>query len=114
MESAFFEGCDVYVDGFNSFTGAQLNLLKLMIERADNFTIALRTDKSGNYYFKQTDKTLLRLEGFARELEKEIREYCNSRLADYKWIRKISFVKSFQKTISGKIIKTELRKAESL
>ena len=72
MESAFFEGCDVYVDGFNSFTGAQLNLLKLMIERADNFTIALRTDKSGNYYFKQTDKTLLRLEGFARELEKEI------------------------------------------
>lgn len=53
-------------------------------------------------------------EGYSesRELEKEIREYCNSRLADYKWIRKISFVKSFQKTISGKIMKTELRKAE--
>ena len=53
-------------------------------------------------------------EGYSesRELEKEIREYCNSRLADYKWIRKISFVESFQKTISGKIMKTELRKAE--
>ena len=49
-----------------------------------------------------------------KELGKEIKDYCNSRLAEYKWIRKLSFTEGFPKTISGKIIKTELRKAESL
>ena len=45
-------------------------------------------------------------------LEREIREYANSKLAEYKWIRKIGFVDSFPKTISGKIRKNELRMAE--
>lgn len=49
-----------------------------------------------------------------KELGKEIKDYCNSRLAEYKWIRKISFTEGFPKTISGKILKTELRKAESI
>ena len=41
----------------------------------------------------------------SRELEKTIRDFCNSQLAEYKWIRSIGFVDNFQKTISGKIIK---------
>ena len=45
------------------------------------------------------------------ELEKEIKDFCNSRLAEYKWIRMIEFVKEMPKTISGKIRKTELRNA---
>ena len=49
-----------------------------------------------------------------KELGKEIKDYCNSRLAEYKWIRKLSFTEGFPKTISGKILKTELRKAESI
>ena len=49
-----------------------------------------------------------------KELGKEIKDYCNSRLAEYKWIRKLSFTEGFPKTISGKILKTELRKAENL
>ena len=44
------------------------------------------------------------------EIEMEIKEYCNSRLAEYKWIRSIEFIDEFPKTISGKIIKNELRK----
>lgn len=44
-------------------------------------------------------------------LEKEIKDFCNSRLAEYKWIRIIEFVKEMPKTISGKIRKTELRNA---
>lgn len=44
-----------------------------------------------------------------RTLEKEIKEFCNSRLAEYKWIRMVEFVQEMPKTISGKIRKTELR-----
>lgn len=44
------------------------------------------------------------------ELQKEIKEFANKRLAEYKWIRKIEFVDEMPKTISGKIRKTELRK----
>ena len=43
------------------------------------------------------------------ELEKEIKDFCNARLAEYKWVRLIEFVKEMPKTISGKIRKTELR-----
>lgn len=45
-----------------------------------------------------------------RELELEIREFCNQKLAEYKWIRMIEFVEEMPKTISGKIQKAVLRK----
>ena len=44
-----------------------------------------------------------------RQLEQEIRDFCNSRLAEYKWVRIVEFVREMPKTISGKIRKTELR-----
>ena len=52
-------------------------------------------------------------QGYApsRELELEIKDFCNQRLAEYKWVRIIEFVESMPKTISGKIRKTELRNA---
>lgn len=43
------------------------------------------------------------------ELALEIKEYCNSRLAEYKWIRMIEFVNEMPKTISGKIRKSVQR-----
>lgn len=43
------------------------------------------------------------------ELEKEIKDFCNSRLAEYKWIRTVEFLKEMPKTISGKIQKNVLR-----
>lgn len=45
----------------------------------------------------------------SREMEKEIREFCNARLADYKWVRVVEFVSEMPKTISGKIRRTVLR-----
>ena len=45
-----------------------------------------------------------------KELELEIREFCNQKLAEYKWIRMIEFVEEMPKTISGKIQKAVLRK----
>lgn len=44
-----------------------------------------------------------------KELEKEIKSFCNSRLAEYKWLRILEFTDELPKTISGKIRKTELR-----
>lgn len=42
-------------------------------------------------------------------LDKEIKDFCNSQLAEYKWIRQIGFVTDIPKTISGKIRKIELK-----
>jgi acetyl-CoA synthetase len=43
------------------------------------------------------------------DLALEIKEFCNQRLAEYKWIRLIEFISEMPKTISGKIQKTVLR-----
>ncbi|MBQ8599276.1 MAG: AMP-binding protein [Oscillospiraceae bacterium] len=45
-----------------------------------------------------------------RSMEKELKDFCNARLAEYKWVRSVEFVDSMPKTISGKIRKGELRK----
>ena len=45
-----------------------------------------------------------------KDMEKEIREFSNARMAEYKWIRTIEFVESIPKTISGKICKAALRR----
>ena len=43
------------------------------------------------------------------KLEKDIKEFCNKKLAEYKWIRLVEFVKEMPKTISGKIVKPALK-----
>lgn len=45
----------------------------------------------------------------SKELELEIRDFCNQKLAEYKWIRMIEFVEKMPKTISGKIQKNVQR-----
>lgn len=45
----------------------------------------------------------------SKELELEIKDFCNQKLAEYKWLRIIEFVDEMPKTISGKIKRTELR-----
>lgn len=48
-----------------------------------------------------------------QELSLAIKEFCNQRMAEYKWIRIIEFVTEMPKTISGKIQKTVLRSQSS-
>lgn len=45
----------------------------------------------------------------SQELELEIKNFCNQKLAEYKWIRFVEFVTKMPKTISGKIQKHVLR-----
>ncbi len=46
----------------------------------------------------------------SKELELEIKDFCNQKLAEYKWIRIVEFVTEMPKTISGKIQKHVQRK----
>ena len=46
-----------------------------------------------------------------RETELDIRDSCNRKLAEYKWIRLVEFVKELPKTISGKIRRNQLKTA---
>lgn len=50
-------------------------------------------------------------QGYApsQKLAVEIKEFCNQKLAEYKWIRSIEFIEEMPKTISGKIKKTALQ-----
>lgn len=52
-------------------------------------------------------------QGYAptKDLELEIREFCNRKLAEYKWIRIIEFAEELPKTISGKVQKRTLRES---
>lgn len=45
-------------------------------------------------------------------LERDIKEFCNGRLAEYKWVRIVEFAKELPKTISGKIRRSELRNSK--
>lgn len=45
----------------------------------------------------------------SRQLELEIKNFCNQKLAEYKWIRLVEFTAEMPKTISGKIRKSVLR-----
>ena len=47
------------------------------------------------------------------ELTKEIQDFCKNLTAPYKYPRKIEFVSSLPKTISGKIRRVELRENEN-
>ncbi len=44
----------------------------------------------------------------SKELEMEMKDFCNKKLAEYKWIRMIEFMEELPKTISGKVRKGEL------
>ena len=41
----------------------------------------------------------------AEALEAELRDFCNQRLAEYKWVRLVELVEEMPKTISGKVQK---------
>ena len=47
-----------------------------------------------------------------KELEQQIKDFCNSKLAEYKWIRVLQFADALPKTISGKIRKTGSRRPD--
>lgn len=74
-EIANFHGCfkgkSVYIDEFESFTGDQLKMLRVIISSADNVVIALRTEdvNAGDFtLFETVNMTYRRIAGICREL----------------------------------------------
>lgn len=58
----FGDNTTIYIDGFDSFTGAQIRFLKAIAAKNVNFTVALCTDESGAEVFTQCDKTRMLFE----------------------------------------------------
>lgn len=50
----------------------------------------------------------------SKDLEKELKRFCNSRTSEYKWIRSLEFVEVLPKTASGKIKKRDLREWDAV
>ena len=78
-----------------------LTQLRYVIEIANSSSM---NEAAKNLFVSQPS-----LSGSIRELENEIRDFCNGKLAEYKWIRTIEFVDEMPKTISGKIQKNVQR-----
>ncbi|MBQ8960741.1 MAG: exodeoxyribonuclease V subunit gamma [Ruminococcus sp.] len=74
--NGYFKGKTVFLDEFESFTGDQIDMIKVMISSADDVVMTLRTDdvSAGKYtLFETVNKTFAQICQIARELHKEIR-----------------------------------------
>ena len=78
-ENDCFAGVNIYIDGFDSFTGAQKRLLEPMIRQSDNCTVALCLDQSGSDVFLMCEKTK---EFFTKTAGKEHTEITETMLSD--------------------------------
>ena len=70
----YFEGQDVYIDEFESFTGDQLEMLRVMIASAENVVITLRSDdvNAGEFtLFETVNTTFRKVKEICRELHME-------------------------------------------
>lgn len=74
--NGWFKGKSVYIDEFESFTGDQLAMLRVILEHSDNVTIVLRTDdiNAGEFtLFETVNRTFRRIAGICADLGKEYR-----------------------------------------
>lgn len=76
----FFKGASVFIDEFESFTGDQSEMLRVIISSAENVIITLRTDdvNAGNFtLFETVNNTYREIAQICREHHKEIKiNYC--------------------------------------
>lgn len=79
--NGWFKGKNVYIDEFESFTGDQMTMLKVILEHAENVTIALRTDdvNAGEFtLFETVNSTFRRIAAICADLGLEYRiTMCN-------------------------------------
>lgn len=74
--NGWFKGKNVYIDEFESFTGDQLTMLRVILEHSDNVTIVLRTDNvnAGEFtLFETVNSTFRRITGICADLDIEYR-----------------------------------------
>lgn len=80
-ENGWFKGKNVYIDEFESFTGDQLTMLRVILEQAGNVTIVLRTDDvtAGEFtLFETVNSTFRRIAGICVDFDKNYKiTVCN-------------------------------------
>ncbi len=62
----FFAGCDIFIDGFCSFTASQMRLIGMFIDECDSVSITIPYDRNGGEYSysreaKETERRLVSL-----------------------------------------------------
>lgn len=73
-QNNYFDGKSVFIDEFESFTGDQIKMLRVMISSAKNVTINLRTDDvdAGEFtLFETVNSTYRKIADICREYKKE-------------------------------------------
>ena len=65
----FFAGCDIFIDGFSSFTAPQINVIERLLRDADSVTVTVPYDRTrGSYdYARETESTARKLVALATE-----------------------------------------------
>ncbi len=73
-QNTFFEGCNVYIDSFTSFTAPEYAFLREILRQADGLTVTLCTDQlfSRQLHFESISYTAQRLIRLAKDLGAEI------------------------------------------
>ena len=69
-----FEGCNIYIDSFTSFTAPEYTFLSELLCQANTLTVTLCTDQlhSSQLHFESISRTAIRLERMAKDKNSEI------------------------------------------
>jgi len=72
----FFNGANVYIDSFTSFTLQEYEVIKQIIRSADNVCIALTLDKlsTAHIHYESTAETSMRIQSIAKKLSVNVDE----------------------------------------
>lgn len=66
-ESGYIDGKAVYLDGFSYFTGREMNILRILLRRAENVTVTLLGDLTDRELFQESLRVRDRLVRLAEE-----------------------------------------------
>ncbi len=74
----FFSGCDIYIDGFSSFTAPQLRLLSRLLSDAESVsvTLPLNFDRGDYMYGSELSETKKQLELMAEAIADKVEYIC--------------------------------------
>lgn len=72
-ESGYIDGKDIYLDGYSYFTGRELRILRIMLRRARNVTVALLGSEEDSELFSESLRVRDRLLAEAKDANTEVR-----------------------------------------
>lgn len=113
LENGHFNGFDVFVDEFNSFTNDELQLIRYMIKQADNFSISLTYPQENSkasrmspfVNVKATENSVVNMAGENNKKVSFVKCDNNSQKSDISYISENLFLTNSKKKIDTENIK---------